>query len=445
MSSDDATHTSSHFRSGSLGAAMRNLRWLLGSRGLAAVLSLVYLAIVTRTLGPAGFGEFALVTGIAQTVALIVGFQTWQIILRYGTGHLHDGRLDRLARLMKAALLLDIGGAVAGCAIAAVAVFAIGPSFGWSPAVQRDAFLFCCVVLLAIRSTPMGLLRLYDRFGAAAAGDAMLSIVRLVGSLLVLAFAPSVPAFMLAWAASEIGSSALYWILAWRTGRGLPWRGRVCLREVRADNPGILRFSAATNGSQTVTLATRQLPVLLVGYFATPAAAGNYRLAHQLGRALARVSQLFSRALLPELLRIHTKERSATEFQPLLRRIMLTTLIGGGALVLLMLAVGKSLLILIAGEAFAAAYPLLVLLSVAAIIELIGVGFEPALIATGKAGLSFWTQFAAGLVLIVLMILLIPRAGTTGAAIAVVIGSAVAVGLMALAVRRTLTAAKASE
>jgi O-antigen/teichoic acid export membrane protein len=50
-------------RSGSLSAALGNLRWLLGSRGLAAVLSLIYLAIVTRSLGAAGFGEFALITG----------------------------------------------------------------------------------------------------------------------------------------------------------------------------------------------------------------------------------------------------------------------------------------------------------------------------------------------------------------------------------------------
>ncbi|MGN6622487.1 MAG: lipopolysaccharide biosynthesis protein, partial [Sphingomonas sp.] len=44
-------------------AAARNLGWLLASRGVLAVLSLVYLGIATRTLGVYNFGRFALING----------------------------------------------------------------------------------------------------------------------------------------------------------------------------------------------------------------------------------------------------------------------------------------------------------------------------------------------------------------------------------------------
>src|SRR3546814_6130619 len=42
----------------SIGRILENTAWLLGGKGVGALLSFVYLAIITRTLGPAGFGHF---------------------------------------------------------------------------------------------------------------------------------------------------------------------------------------------------------------------------------------------------------------------------------------------------------------------------------------------------------------------------------------------------
>ncbi len=56
-------------RAGGVRAVLANLGWLLASRGVLAVLSLLYLGIATRTLGLADFGRFALVTGAAQALA----------------------------------------------------------------------------------------------------------------------------------------------------------------------------------------------------------------------------------------------------------------------------------------------------------------------------------------------------------------------------------------
>ena len=47
---------------------LANTGWLLGGKGVGAVLSLAYLAIVTRTLGVADFGRFALVLSAANVI-----------------------------------------------------------------------------------------------------------------------------------------------------------------------------------------------------------------------------------------------------------------------------------------------------------------------------------------------------------------------------------------
>ena len=39
----------------------KNAGWVFGSRGFNSVISVVYLAVVARALGPAAFGAFALI------------------------------------------------------------------------------------------------------------------------------------------------------------------------------------------------------------------------------------------------------------------------------------------------------------------------------------------------------------------------------------------------
>src|SRR3546814_8372779 len=59
----------------SIGRILENTAWLLGGKGVGALLSFVYLAIITRTLGPAGFGHFALILRTAQLNSIIVSFE----------------------------------------------------------------------------------------------------------------------------------------------------------------------------------------------------------------------------------------------------------------------------------------------------------------------------------------------------------------------------------
>ena len=62
----------------------QNIGWLLGGRGFNAVMSLVYLAIATRALGLEGFGYFAIIIALGQTVTGLANFQTWQFVVRWG-------------------------------------------------------------------------------------------------------------------------------------------------------------------------------------------------------------------------------------------------------------------------------------------------------------------------------------------------------------------------
>lgn len=423
-------------RRGTIRNILLNAGWMLGGKGVGGVLSTVYLAIATRSLGVDGFGQFALVLGLGQGVAGLASFQSWQIVVRYGMEHMHGGRDDALTRLIGFSAFLDIASGLVAALLVTVGMLLIGPYLGWSWPFVWQALAACLMLVLAIHSTPIGVLRLHDRFGNAAAAETMTPITRFVGALLVWLIHPSVVGFLAVWALAEVVTAATYWILAARVG-GVGWglKRRIEWRTVAAENDGIVRYAWTTNLSSSLAVGGKQLMVLLVGLLATPAAAGGFRVAQQLSQALGKISQLLSLSIFPELVRSKAGDEDG-RFDRLLARTRRLAAVGGAAVIAVLLIAGKPALGLVAGQAFLPVYPMLLVLGVSAAIDFAAVGFEPALTAQGHVGLVLKLRAVATVVMLGLMLSLTPALAGMGAALAVLAASMVSFATLRAALKR---------
>ncbi|WP_275690712.1 lipopolysaccharide biosynthesis protein [Gluconacetobacter azotocaptans] len=432
---------SSASKQGSLRRALANVSWLLAGKGVGAILSLVYLGLAVRVLKSEGFGEFTLVFGTAQAIAAIVSFQTWQIVVRYGVHHVLTEEEGPLARLVGFCIGLDLAGAIAGCFIAWGGVTLLKPLLGWSNSLSHAALAFCFVMLLSIRSTAVGLLRLRDRFGLGAMADAVTPIMRFLGALAAVLWDRTVTGFLLAWAIADIVTSIVYWVCAIKV---MPRSFVVAdLRKswsAASENPGIWRFAWLTNLNSAVGTGCNNMIVLLIGIATGAADAGHYRLAYQLSQALVRVSEMFARAVLPEFARSHAGQ-DLDSIKRLLRRS--TGLAIGATLVIVLslFAFGRFTLQLVAGRDFMGAFPLLLVLGIAASLDLIGVNFEPALVATGHAGRAFQVRCVRTLALFGMLALLMPHFGTMGVAFGILVSSLFGLVLLAITAWRAVTRA----
>ena len=416
---------------------LANTGWLLGGKGVGAVLSLAYLAIVTRTLGVADFGRFALVLSAANVVKALVSFDSWQIVVRYGQTHLAANNGDALNRVLRFCILIDLVSALVGGLIAGIIVIAFGGLLDLEPGMGLQAWVFTMVMMITIRSSPTGVLRLFDRFDSAAFAETMIPVGRMIGAVIALFLMPGITGYLIAWAFAELLCAVAYWWLALREGgtRIGSWRAGRTL-DARTENPGIIGFLTATNLQTTLGSIGQQVAVLIVGAFVGPAGAGLYRLANQLANSLTKISSLLSRSIFVELSR--TSSHGMDALGALFRRTNRLALLAGAVIIGLIVTSGHPLLGLIAGKEFLPAYPLLLMLGVAACIDLIGVSYRPLLMATDRAGLSLRITFVTTLLLLGLQSALLPLYGTKGAAAANIVAALAGFTMMGLASRRAV-------
>ncbi|MEQ8411526.1 MAG: lipopolysaccharide biosynthesis protein [Erythrobacter sp.] len=406
-----------------------NIGWLLGGRGFNAAMSLVYIYLATNTLGIESFGHFAIIVALGQTVTGLANFQTWQFIVRWGAnGRSLDGggapappTMDpaRAADATGFAIALDLLSVVMGTLAAAILVYT-APL--WLP-LPEDllwvAFGYCVVSLLAIRTTPTGLLRLRFRYASATAAEAVQPAIRAGGAVIAVFVMPDVLGFILAWAVAEIAVAIALWIVA---ARDAPIDlSALSLTRIPARHPDAWRFVWSTNMTGTLSIAGKQVILLLVGTFGGAALAGGFRVAAQLGQALVTLAQTISKAILPEL--VHDEENALE----IARRMANIAVVAGVIAVVTALLGGRWALGIIAEEDFSAYYWAMVILSIAGAVELVGASLESLLVSAGRAGTAFIVRAVPTVLALVLLDVAIDWNGAKGAAFAVLGASSLAV------------------
>ncbi|MGB7374498.1 lipopolysaccharide biosynthesis protein [Pontixanthobacter sp.] len=385
---------------------VQNAGWLLGGKGFGAVSSLIYLAILSRSLGVKDFGHFALIFGIAQAMVAVAGFQTWQTIVRFGAPHIARGDWAAFGRISVAGAMIDAVGATTGCVLATVTIIGFGDALELNPDYKNIALAFICATLWARVSAPYGVIRALDRFELSVLVGSITPALRLLAAILIWLTEPTVARFLFAWAAIEFLTAFSMWFAAWRLrpdiirfSMALQWR------QLLAENPSLLKFVGVTYCSTSIQAVVQQGPLLAVGYFFGTSAAGVYRIADQLAKGLGKLAVLMSDAIYPEVNRqLHTAP--AAEFSRTIAKVSLVVVamaLSVGALAAFM---GSDILVLIAGEAFSSGGIILVPLVIAGSLELASVAYEPALHSLGKAHYQLWVRLVAAAALIgtVLMI-----------------------------------------
>lgn len=423
-------------RIGAVGRIYGNLGKLLGGKAAAGVISLGYLSLAARTLGPADYGVLMLVHGYAMAVAGLAGLPGWQAVVRYGARAVAAGDDLRLVRLLRLVAVVEGAGAVLAVVAAAACAPLIGPRLGWSPQVVWFALPYSLAVLSAMRMTPMGYLQLVGRFDLLGAHHLVSPLVRLAGVLTAVALHAGLRGFLVVWLLSTLAEGASMWIFGLAVARRRlgaralagPLDGAV------AENPGFWRFLLAAKADVSLSDAPLRLIPLIIGWVLGPAAVGLYAIAQQATVVLAQPAQILGQAAFSELARLAAGEPGPVVRAALVRCVTVAAL-AACPIALGIMILARPIAVAMGGAAFAAAAPLMAWFALARAIAVLGPPLSAALTALGRPSRSMLAHIG-GIAALALLAPTLAWGGLAAAGPNIALQSVTVAGLMIWFVRR---------
>jgi O-antigen/teichoic acid export membrane protein len=417
---------------------LRDFGWVSGARATSAVLSLLTLGLLARTLGSTGFSHFALSLSAAQGMVTLVSFQTWQVVVRYGAGHLRRCDGEALPRLVKGCIGLDLLSVTAGILVAAATLATAGKHWGIPRELSTAILVLTLLFLLGMRSTPIGSLRLHGHFAAASSCDILVPAVRAIIAVLAWFEGWSLEALLICWGLSQLAGSLFLWAVVWGYGDlSAFFATRFSVGRLRQENPGFFAFVAATNALSTLSRGRAHIAILLTGLAGGAAIAGPLRVSMQIGQSAAKIAPLAERVLLPELSRLLSLG-DADAARNLLARLHRFAIFAGIAALLIIAVVGPELLKLVLGEPFHGGRLLIVMLGGAAALDMAAATFQPSMLAAGRAGLVLLVRLAAMSAMALLIVAFLPLQPNVATGIGLLVASLVSYSLLRWLSRETL-------
>ena len=394
---------------------------LLVGKTTQGILSIAYLALAARALGLADFGALVVLNGLIVTVAEIGRFDSWQVVLRYGTAHLESGDTARLASVLKFTLLLDIIGCAFGFAVVLLGLPAAMRFFQLPMEYESAARIFSLsVVFLISTGGAGGILRMLDRFDLIAVQTTVAPILRLAGTLALFLYGGGLEAFLMLWLAATVVGRSTTHVLAWRElkRRGLLVDFSRASAGGLARDSSVWRFTFATGANATLAVVDKHAGLLAVGWLLGPAAAGLFRAALHLADLLIKPSRAFlTPAIYPELARLTARDNVTARERMVWRSVLVAG--AASAAVFVGLAVfGQWLIILIFGAEFDGAYGVMLFLALAGAVTNCIFPLEPLLVSIGRVRVTLISRVISVSVYLLVLYAALVQVGLVGAGIA---------------------------
>jgi O-antigen/teichoic acid export membrane protein len=409
----------------------KNLGLLLGGKAAAGLISLIYMVIAARVLGPEKYGVLVLINYFAMLVGGIVAFPGWHAIVRYGVGPAENDHA-KLVRLLRFAGLIELVAGIAAVGAAALIAPIVGPRLGWSAEAQALAVPYSFAVLATVRATPAGLLQILQRFDLLGLHNVVTPVMRLIGTLIVVALGLGLTGFLIAWLIAALVEGISLWIVGiYLANRHLPSTPLLgAIEDIRREHDGLGRFMLTANADIMLGDLAGRITPMIVGWALGPAAAGLYSIAHRTTILISQPAQILGQAAYAELTRLVAGGKPGIAVRHALVRCVAIAL-GTALPILLMVALfSRQIAILTAGPAFAGAAGVMVWLAMARVIAITGPPTSAALIALGRPGLSVSSNLIVNLGLLPLLPLLTKIWGLSGAGIHALLQAVVAMILL---------------
>jgi O-antigen/teichoic acid export membrane protein len=424
---------------GALRKRLLNIGHLLTGNLFGSITGMLAFVLTARALGPTDYGILALTYSYVRAVERLIGFQSWQPLIKYGAELQGPEHKDDYRALLKFGLLVDVSAALSAFAVAVGLALFIGPLLGIGPEALQQVLIYSTVLLFQINGLPTAVIRLAGRFRLVAYGTLVGGLVRLALCVLGLWIGADLIYFVVVWTVTQIMGSLSLLLIAFVELRRQDITRLLTapIRGVTKRCKGLIFFTIGSNIELTLRSSANELDTLIVGMFADPAAAGLYHIAKRIGRLILQLGVQVQAVLYPDVARLWA-QRALEEFRTTVLQMEIILMLFGALVFLCTALTIEPLLYWTAGPKFIGAGPLVIVQMIAVAMMLSGGAVRTGLLAMGRQPSVLKIVTISTISFHVTAFSIIPWIGAMGANIAHCVMATVTLTGLILVYRRTL-------
>jgi O-antigen/teichoic acid export membrane protein len=398
----------------------RNFTWLTIQEASVSVIGLVMTIYLARTLGPSSYGALGLAVAIVGVIATLV---------RAGSGTRATRQTALNPENVPVIYAQLIGFRLVSAVAGIVLLVALAPLLSEKLSFSAALLILCSLLLAKSALTVVWAFRGLDQMQVNAAANVTEKALTLLGVLLLVKgqgndvlWVPIV----------EVTAAVLIvWWLRKRLERIYP---RLVIEFRTQDWPAIAREAVPLGLAGLMGSVWMHGAVLILGWFTTSEAAAGFLVAQKVVLTLGLMMIVINRAAFPSTSRLLSGDSAAA--LNMLASLMRYYLVTVTPVILLVAFHAGDMLDLLFGAAYADVAPTMIIMLASLPLLALNQNLDLLLKAIPKPGLVLVIRTIAALVLVSLALLLIPRMGMLGAALAVVGSDFTAMLVLLVLVRR---------
>ena len=287
------------FRDRTFRRLLQNTGLLASANVIGAILGLLSTVIKTRALGVEQFGLLSVIIAYTLLIQQFSAFGSWQALIKFGAEALKNENKEEIIGQVKLSFLLDGISAISGAVIAFAGSYLFVRWQGWDLATGRMVAFFSLSLLVDFTTgTPIGILRLLDRFGFLGVCNLARGILSVIGALFVYRSDTGIWGFLIVTLIATFAESIMLVVgslIALRR-RSLTGNWQTPYKNWKP----FLRFSLWTYATSTVDIPVKRLDMIIVSAVISLEAAGVYKIIKQVISLMDMVVDPLYQAVYPQ-------------------------------------------------------------------------------------------------------------------------------------------------
>ncbi len=397
----------------------RNYTYLLTANIIASLIGIISLVITTHVLTVTNFGLLMLIQVYVMIVGQFVSFKTWQPVIKYGIDLLNESDLAGFTSLIQTAFKIDIVTAFIGFLLALGLAWPVFTVMDWDKGSFDILLIYCLTILLNFSGPGMGILRIFDRFDLIAMQQILFQSVRCVCLVFCWKANLGLNAIIYSWVIPEILAYFFLMSLGFYELR----RQKIKLLipvPIFSKQKEFFSFIIANNFDSSIRAVSRNIDVLLIGFFAGQAQAGIYKLAIQLSGVITRFTDPIYQLLLPVFTELVSKGKKR-ELKEKMKKITLLSTSIFFAIYIIILLVGHPFISFVFEPEYSSVYKIMCIYLIALGMATSCLTIVPFMHAMGLPKVCLKVQSKSTILYCIVLLPLAYYLGTTGAAVAYIL------------------------